>query len=171
MDLPSIEDLTTFVTAHSETRERVNSENQRQYLEKMQNAYSAFLTQCMPEDLNNKIIEAAKRGQKRVNLLVFKLKDRVYEDITYCSLLQGTHNTELERAMHSHWVTQFKGSETFKPVLQELATRLGITKDSKYTLRCYKFGNISWAVELEWVDDPDHSKKLAAYKERFGNPW
>ena len=171
MALPSVEDLTTYVTAHSETRMRFNNENQSQYLEKMQHAYNKFLSQCMPEDLNKKIIEAAKRGQKRVNLLVFKLKDRIYEDITYCSLLQGTHNTELERAMHSHWVTQFKEISEFKPILDVLNIRLGITKDSKYTLRCYKFGNISWAIELEWVSDPDHIKKLEAYKERFGDPW
>jgi len=167
MELPAIEELTTLVTSHSE----IDSENQKHDIEKMQKAYIKFLNECMPENLTEKIIETAKRGQKRVNLLVFKLHDRVYEDITFCSLLQGTHKTELIRAMGNHWVTKFKKYNEFKPVLQELASRLNITKDSKYTLRCYKFNNVSWSVEIEWISDQEHLDKLALYKERFGEPW
>lgn len=169
--LPAVSELNSLVTAHSSDRERVTSDNEHRYGQKMKAAYDKFLAECMSEDLTQKITEAAKRGQKRINLLVFDLRDRVHDDISYCSLLQGTHKTGIKRALQSHWVYEYKKSAAYKPVLVELAKRLGITEDSEYTLRCYKFGQIRWAVELEWVEDPEHKEKLAVYKQRFGDPW
>jgi hypothetical protein len=167
--LPLADDLQKNVAQINETKNTMPSETQ--HLTLMASAYEEFLKKAMPEDLYKKVDEAAKRGNKRIDLLTFSLQSRVFGHISFCSLLQGTHKTELPNALNSFWVKEFKKCTQFKPVLDELRKRLDILDNPKYTLRCYKYSGNMWAVELEWYPDEEHMKKLEIYKEKFGNPW
>lgn len=170
--LPPITELEKQAKISEGPRRRTSSEGDRIARQKMVFAYQKFLNECMPVDLYDKVIEANKRGKFRINLRTFVLNDRVHADITYCSLLQGSHKTRLPHALKNIWVRNFRDSN-FEPVLETLKKNLGITENSGYKITCYKYRykQVRWAIELEWCNDPNHDQKVKEYNEWFGPPF
>lgn len=138
------------------------------YNEVIHAAYNKFVTECCGNNVHKCVIENAKKGRSRINLLIFDVKDKVPGyNIPYYALVYGTMSNK--KIIDNYWIYQIEKSN-LEPIIDKIDKELEATAGG-YTLRIYKFWIKKWAIELEWKEDPKHNMKIKNYIEKYGSPY